>query len=195
MHAGRGTASMLFLLTRRIFGNMHRSWYKKDCETLKSLQNPSWKTFFELFRVMTFTNLNMVSETLFLYLIWCLQVFRRCQRLLWICCAVRIYFKNFWSICNVHLLATENFGQACRICDFQSVAADHFRVFKQTCSNLLHFQNIIAPPYPHSYTDGERIEKKLQKKLVKTQLANQLITPRRTLFKLAHFLAKCYFWW
>ena len=34
--------------------------------------------------------------------------------------------------CNVHLWATEKFVQKTRVCDFQSVAADRFRVFKET---------------------------------------------------------------
>ena len=98
--------------------------------------------------------------------------------------------KNVFEKCNVYLSTTENFVQGARICDFQSVTADRFRVLKTICpENCRESKHDIAT---HPYPVGEQIERKLLNVPVKTQLAKLQIMPRRNLFKLALFLANFY---
>ena len=63
-----------------------------------------------------------------------------------------------YTLCNVHLLATENFAKEQEFAVFNRLPL----IASVSAQRIAMDENIISPPYPNPYTHGERIEKKLQ---------------------------------
>ena len=96
--------------------------------------------------------------------------------------------------CNDYPWAPEKFIQGTLFRRFQSVAADRFRVFTKVLAGgwkRLRASERKNPPRRQTKSEPRRNYRTRQKK---TQLANLLIAPLRTLFGPALSLANCYLW-